>query len=69
MRVDGSRLNTEVVLLKLAWQVLVEHVVGLSAGFLDGAVLIGFLHGWSCLSHSEEGCKWGKEGGSWGVQQ
>ena len=54
MGVDGSGLNAEVVLLEVSWNVLTKHVVGLVLSFLGGAILIGFLHCRSCLSHCTE---------------
>jgi hypothetical protein len=61
MTVDGHRLNAEVVLLESRWQVLIKYVVSLRLAFLDGAVLVGFLHCWSCLGH----CENGTHGGHW----
>jgi len=33
MRIDSSRLNAEVILLKVAWEMLIEHRIGLGRAF------------------------------------
>jgi hypothetical protein len=33
MRIDSSRLNAEVILLKVAWEMLIEHRIGLARAF------------------------------------
>jgi hypothetical protein len=33
MRIDSSRLNAEVILLKVAWEMLIEHCIGLGRAF------------------------------------
>ena len=63
MGVDGNRLEAEVVLLEVTRKVLIQHVVCLCSAFFNGAVLVGFLHSGSCLSHCEESSTriWGEE--------
>lgn len=55
--VDGNRLKAEVILLKVTRDVLIQHVVRLGSAFLGGAVLVGCLHGGSCLGHCDESSK------------